>query len=160
MLRELMLQSCTTAQGRNEVRWRPGQEASLAPPCSNLSSFESKFIALKKVLVTFVGLFGAPAMISRPVLTRRPGNCAPFAPPCYAPATTTWSIKERNNNSVGGSWTKLALEMIRPRVETRLVKPTLLVGVKEVVKIRFPQLAIVSRPPGPWASEGFFQGEH
>ena len=103
MLRELMLQSCTTAQGRNEVRWRPGQEASLAPPCSNLSSFESKFIALKKVLVTFVGLFGAPAMIWRPVLTRHPGNCAPFAPTRYAPATTTWSIKERNNNSVGGS---------------------------------------------------------
>jgi len=30
-------------QGRNEVRWRPGQEASLAPPCSNLSSFARKF---------------------------------------------------------------------------------------------------------------------
>jgi len=29
-------------QERNEFRWRPGQEASLAPPCSNLSSFGSK----------------------------------------------------------------------------------------------------------------------
>ena len=29
-------------QGRNEVRWRPGQETSLAPPCSNLRSFGSK----------------------------------------------------------------------------------------------------------------------
>jgi len=29
-------------QGRNEVRWRPGQEASLALPCSNLRSFGSK----------------------------------------------------------------------------------------------------------------------
>jgi len=29
-------------QGRNEVRWRPGQETSLAPPYSNLRSFESK----------------------------------------------------------------------------------------------------------------------
>jgi len=53
---------------------------------------------------------------------------------------------------------KLALEMIRPREETRLVKPTLLLGVIEVVKMRFPQLAIVSRPPRPWASEGFFPG--
>jgi len=47
------------AQGRNEVRWRPGQEASLAPPCSNLRSFGSKCTMLKKVLVTLLGLFGA-----------------------------------------------------------------------------------------------------
>jgi len=40
-------------QGNNEARWRPGQEASLAPPCSNLRSFGSKFTLLKKVLVTF-----------------------------------------------------------------------------------------------------------
>jgi len=33
--------------GRNEVRWRPGQEASLAPPCSHLRSFGSKCTALK-----------------------------------------------------------------------------------------------------------------
>jgi len=42
--------------GRNEVRWRPGQEASLAPQCSKLSSFGSKFTVLKKVLVTLMGL--------------------------------------------------------------------------------------------------------
>jgi len=53
---------------------------------------------------------------------------------------------------------ELALETIRPRAETRLVKPTLLLGVKEVLKMRFPHLAIVSRPPGPWASERFFPG--
>ena len=34
-------------QERNEVRWRPGQEASLTTPCSNLRSFESKSSALK-----------------------------------------------------------------------------------------------------------------
>ena len=28
--------------GRNEVRWHPGQEASLAPPRSNLRSFGSE----------------------------------------------------------------------------------------------------------------------
>jgi len=47
-------------QGRNEVRWRPGQEASLAPQCLNLRSFGSKCAALKKVPVTLLGHFGAP----------------------------------------------------------------------------------------------------
>ena len=46
-------------QGRNEVRWRPGQEESLAPPCSKLRSFGSKCSVWKKVLVTLLGLFGA-----------------------------------------------------------------------------------------------------
>jgi len=46
--------------GRNEVRWRPRQEASRAPQCSNLRSFGSKYIALKKVVVTILGLFGVP----------------------------------------------------------------------------------------------------
>ena len=40
--------------GRSEVRWRPEQEASLVPPCSNLRSFESKCTVLKKVLVTWI----------------------------------------------------------------------------------------------------------
>ena len=31
-------------QGRNEVRWRPGREASLAPPCPNLRSFDSNLL--------------------------------------------------------------------------------------------------------------------
>ena len=31
------------AKGRNEIGWRPGQEASLAPPCLNLRSFGSKW---------------------------------------------------------------------------------------------------------------------
>ena len=53
-------------QGRNEVRWRPGQEASLAPQCSNLRSFGSKRTVLKKVLVTLLGLFGASHSHSAP----------------------------------------------------------------------------------------------
>ena len=53
-------------QGRNEVRWRPGQEASLAPPCSNLRSFGSKCTALQKVLVTLLGHFGVPCSDSAP----------------------------------------------------------------------------------------------
>jgi len=47
-------------QGCNEARWRQGQEASLAPPCSKQRSFGSKCVVLKKVLVTLLGLFGAP----------------------------------------------------------------------------------------------------
>jgi len=66
-------------QGRNEVRWRPVKDASLAPPCSNLRSFGSKCTSLKKVLVTLLGPFGVLIVI------RRPGNCAPLPPslrPC------------------------------------------------------------------------------
>jgi len=46
--------------GRNEVTWRQGQEAGLAPPCSNLRSFGSKCTVLKKVFVTLLGLYGTP----------------------------------------------------------------------------------------------------
>ena len=53
-------------QRRNEVRWRPGQEASLASPCSYLRSFGSKFAVLKKLIVTLLGLFGAPRSQRRP----------------------------------------------------------------------------------------------
>jgi len=53
-------------QGRNEVRWCPGQEASLAPPCSNLMSFGSKCTVLKKVLLTLLGHFGASRSDSAP----------------------------------------------------------------------------------------------
>jgi len=37
------------AQGRADVRWRPGQETSLAPLCTNLRSFGTKCTVLKKV---------------------------------------------------------------------------------------------------------------
>jgi len=53
-------------QGRNEVRWRLGQEAGLAPPYSKLRSFGSKCAVLKKVFVTFLGLSGAPRSHSVP----------------------------------------------------------------------------------------------
>jgi len=56
----------TLTQGRNEVRWRPQQEATMAPPCSNLRSFGNKCAVLKKVLVTLLGLFGGPRSDSAP----------------------------------------------------------------------------------------------
>jgi len=68
-------------QGRNDVRWRLGQETSLAPPCSNLRSFGSKCTVLKKCLWQCCD-FWPPAVI------RRPGNCTPLLPSlrlcCYA----------------------------------------------------------------------------
>jgi len=85
---------CSCGQGRNEVGRHPGQEASLAPPCSNLRSFGRKFTVLKKILVTLLGLFGAPRWhFPPPAVIRRPHgywSCAwelcPLASRRYAPA--------------------------------------------------------------------------
>jgi len=71
-------------QGRNEVRWRPGQEVNLAPPWSNMKSFGSKCTVLKKVLVTFLGLFD-PLSDSSPHSYLSPGELCPPCPslrPC------------------------------------------------------------------------------
>ena len=65
-------QAWPSSQGRTEVTWRPGHGASLAPPCSNLSSFGSKCTVSTKVLVTLLGLFGARGIV----------------PPRYAPASS------------------------------------------------------------------------
>jgi len=72
-------------QGRNEVRWRPGQEAGSVPPCSNLRSFGSKCTVLKKVVVTLLGLFGATRSDTTP------GNCAPL-PPLVTPLSDSHSF--------------------------------------------------------------------
>ena len=53
-------------QGRNEVRWRPGQDASSAPSFLNLSTSGSKCTVLKNVRVTLLGVFGVSAIIRRP----------------------------------------------------------------------------------------------
>jgi len=51
-------------QGRASVRWRLGQETSLASTCSNLRSSGSKCTVLKKALATLLGLFGTRALCS------------------------------------------------------------------------------------------------
>ena len=84
------LSSGTTDQGRIEVRWHPGQEASLAPPYLNLRSFGSKCTELKKVLVTLLRPFGAPTVIQRPLQWfGARGIVPPLPTPRYAPATNT-----------------------------------------------------------------------
>jgi len=68
-------------QGRNEVRWRPGQEPNLAPPHLNLRSYGSKFTVLKAVFVTLLEIFSAPRSHSAPPYWFRcPRNCSPLHP--------------------------------------------------------------------------------
>jgi len=66
----------SSIQGRNKVKWRLGQEASLTPPCSNPMSFGCKCTVLKKVhcrdFAASPQSFGAPIVI--------PGNCDPLPP--------------------------------------------------------------------------------
>ena len=62
----LHCQNLIRKQRRNGVRWRPEQETSLAPPCSNLRSFGRKRTVLKKILVTWLGLFDGPRSDSTP----------------------------------------------------------------------------------------------
>ena len=59
-------------QEHTEVRWCPGQETSLVPPCSNLRFFGSKCTVLKKVLATLLGGFGAS--------DSEPGELCPHCP--------------------------------------------------------------------------------
>ena len=75
-----------SARGKKQV-WRPHVRN---------RSFGSKYTILKKVLVTLLGLFGAPRTHSvapqwfgAPTVTRRPGNCAPLARRRYAPVMAT-----------------------------------------------------------------------
>ena len=85
-------------QGRNEIRWRPGHEARLAPPCLNLRSFGSKCTVLKNVFVTLLGLYGAPhSDLAPPLRFGARGIVTPLPPPRYAPvqygACSLWCKK-------------------------------------------------------------------
>jgi len=73
--------SSPSKQWRTEVRWRPGQETSLPPPCLNLKSFGSKCAVLKKVPATLLGLFGSDSA---------PGA---VCPPFPLPPTYRWLLK-------------------------------------------------------------------
>lgn len=53
--------------GRIEVKWGQGQEKSLAPLCSIVRSFGSKFTVMKKALATLLRLSAR-------------GHCVPLAP--------------------------------------------------------------------------------
>ena len=73
--------ACLAPAGRNEVRWRPGQETNFAPPYSKLRSFGSKCTVLKNVLATSLELSGAPAVIWCTHIDSAPGVLRPPHPP-------------------------------------------------------------------------------
>ena len=73
-------------KGRNEVRWRLGQDATLAPPYLNLKSYGSKLTVLKEVFVTLLDIFGAPRSHSAPPWWFGARGIAPLAPARYDPA--------------------------------------------------------------------------
>jgi len=66
-------------QGRNEVRWRPGQEATLATRVRNWCLSEANVLYWRNYL-WHCWEFSAP-----PAVIRRPGNCALLPLPRYAP---------------------------------------------------------------------------
>jgi len=103
-------------QGRNEVTWSPGQEASLAPPCSNLKSFGSK-CAVEKSTCDIVEPFRRPShSFGAPTVIRPLVNYVPL-PPLVTPLVQLypfWPISLRFFDLFA-----LSKHMIRVSVERR-----------------------------------------
>jgi len=91
-------------QGRNDVRWRLGQETSLAPPCSNLRSFGSKCTILKICAYDSVVTFCPPQWFGAR------GIVAPCPPSlrlcCYAIKIGKF-FRKQTNFQVRTSWTSI-----------------------------------------------------
>jgi len=68
----------------NEVRWRPGQETSLAARCSNLRSFGSKSAVEESTCDIVLGLLAPPALIRRTHNDWAPGELRLLVDPRYA----------------------------------------------------------------------------
>jgi len=69
----------TLNQGRNEGRWRPGEEASSAPPWLKLRSFGSRCRRPRSHSAP-------PQLFGFPIVIRRPGIVTPLPPslrPCF-----------------------------------------------------------------------------
>ena len=119
-------------QGRNEVRGRPVPEASLAPSCSNLRSFGSKCTGLKEVLVTLLGVFGAPYWLGA-------RETAPLLPPSLHPwvgitsfsKCTKYKLENRDAEERGHDWRGVAFHnsiigdslVDQDRIEANLLQP-------------------------------------
>jgi len=90
-------------QRRNEVIWRPGQDASLASPCSNMRSFGRKCMMYWKITCDILGTFRRlPQSIGAHIMIRHL-EIAPPLPHRYAPARGTNQFAELN-------WTSLFLQ--------------------------------------------------
>jgi len=61
----------------------PGARSKFGPPCSQLRSFGSKCTVFNKIIVTVLGLFGAPAVAWCLHGDSAPGQLYPLAPPSF-----------------------------------------------------------------------------
>jgi len=82
--------SCT--QGHNEVRWRPGQEASLAPPMFETEVCRKLMYCIEGSTCDIVGTFqrphshsASPAVLWHPHSDSAPGELRPPCPPPLRP---------------------------------------------------------------------------
>jgi len=78
------------AQGRNEVRWRPGQEASLVPHVRNWGLSEANVLNNKSTC-DIIGTYRRPPQwFGAPIVTRRRGIAPPLPPvtPLLMPTAT------------------------------------------------------------------------
>jgi len=67
------------AQGRKEIKWRPGQEASLAPHVRIWGLSVSNVLYWIKYLCNFGTFLLPPQSCEAPIVIRRPGNYALLA---------------------------------------------------------------------------------
>ena len=71
----------SSIQGRNDSRWRPGQEASLAPaPMFETELFRKQMFCIEESTCDVVGTF------------RRPGNRAPLVQLAQQPTLDHWAV--------------------------------------------------------------------
>jgi len=74
-------------QGRNEVKWRPGQEASLEPHVRIWVISEASLLYCRKYFWHCWDFRRAPQWFGTPITIWRLGNCAPLAKPLpYKPS--------------------------------------------------------------------------
>jgi len=73
---------CQNLQRHNEVRWRPGQQASLASPMFEPEEFRKQIYCIEESTcdVTLLG-HAPPESFGSLMVIRRPGNCASLVTP-------------------------------------------------------------------------------
>jgi len=67
-------------RGVSRLDGRPGHNASLAPPFSNLTSSGSKCTVLKNLLVTLLGFLAPPQSFGAPAVFQHPQSDLDLAP--------------------------------------------------------------------------------
>ena len=97
-------ESTWVAQGRNEVTWRPGQEAKLTSPMFGPEVFRKQMYCIEESTCDIVETFRQPrSHWASPAVIQRLGNCAPLTPPCQAPGVATGLGRKKAENCFEGS---------------------------------------------------------